>query len=46
MGEALVIRNEDRAPNWFRVIQAFRDSGLTIREFFRQRGIPEKKFYY
>ena len=32
--------------NWFQVIQECRDSGLTNREFCRQRGIPEKKFYY
>ena len=46
MGEGLAVRNEDRAQNWFQVIQECRDSGLTNREFCRQRGIPEKKFYY
>ena len=35
---------EYRAQNWFQVIQECRDSGLTNREFCRQRGIPEKKF--
>src|SRR5699024_7613325 len=46
MGEGLAVRNEYRAQNWFQVIQECRDSGLTNREFCRQRGIPEKKFYY
>lgn len=46
MGEVLAVRNEYRAQNWFQVIQECRDSGLTNREFCRQRGIPEKKFYY
>ena len=46
MGEGLAVRNEDRAQNWVQVIQECRDSGLTNREFCRQRGIPEKKFYY
>ena len=46
MGEGLAVRNEGRAQNWFQVIQECRDSGLTNREFCRQRGIPEKKFYY
>ena len=43
MGEVLAVRNEYRAQNWFQVIQECRDSGLTNREFCRQRGIPEKK---
>ena len=46
MGEVLAVRNEYRAQNWFHVIQDCRDSGLKNREFCRQRGIPEKKFYY
>ena len=46
MGEVLTARNEYRAQNWSLVIQECRASGLTNREFCRQRGIPEKKFYY
>ena len=46
MGEVLAVRNEYRAQNWVQVIQECRASGLTNREFCRQRGIPEKKFYY
>ena len=46
MGEGLAVRNEDRAQNWFRVIQECHDSGLTNRVFCQQQGIPEKKFYY
>ena len=43
MGEVLAVRNEYRAQNWFQVIQECRDSGLTNREFCRQRGIPDRK---
>lgn len=46
MGEVLAVRNEDREQNWFQMIQECRDSGMTNRAFCRQRGIPEKKFYY
>ena len=46
MGEVLAVRNEYRAQNWVQVIQECRASGLTNRAFCRQRGIPEKKFYY
>ena len=41
-GEGLAVRNEDRAQNWFQVIQECRDSGLTNREFCRQRGIRRR----
>ena len=36
MGEGLAVRNEDRAQNWFQVIQECRDSGLTNRYWLRK----------
>ena len=42
----MAVQNEYRAQNWFHVIQECRASGLTNREFCRQRVMPEKKFYY
>ena len=42
MGEGLAVRNEDRAQNWVQVIQECRASGLTNREFCRQRGIRRR----
>ena len=35
-----------RAQNWAMVIQECNSSGLSNREFCRQRGIAEKSFYY
>ena len=45
MGEVLAVRNAYRAQNWFRVIQECRDSGLTNREFCRQRGMVKRLRY-
>ena len=46
MADVLAIRDEYRAQNWAMVIQECNDSGLSNREFCRQRGISEKTFYY
>lgn len=46
MREVLAVRNEYRAQNWAMVIQKCSSSGLTNREFCRQRGISEKSYYY
>ena len=46
MADVLAVRDEYRAQNWAMVIQECSDSGLSNREFCRQRGIPEKSFYY
>ena len=40
------MRDEYRAQNWAIVIQECSNSGLSNREFCRQRGISEKTFYY
>ena len=46
MADTLAIRNEYRARSWAMVIQECNTSGLSNREFCRQRGISEKSFYY
>ena len=46
MADVLAVRDEYRAQNWAMVIQECSSSGLSNREFCRQRGIPEKTFYY
>ena len=40
MGEGLAVRNEDRAQNWFQVIQECRDSGLTKPGVLPAAGDP------
>ena len=46
MADVLAVRNEYRAQNWTMVIQECSNSGLSNREFCRQRGISEKTYYY
>ena len=46
MGEVLAVRDTYRAREWAMLIQECSASGLTKREFCRQRGISEKSFYY
>ena len=46
MADVLAVRNEYRAQNWAMVIQEGNSSGLSNREFCRQRGISEKTYYY
>ena len=46
MADVLAMRDEYRAQNWTMVIQECSDSGLSNREFCRQRGISEKTYYY
>ncbi|MGM9549398.1 MAG: IS66 family insertion sequence element accessory protein TnpA [Faecousia sp.] len=46
MGEVLAVRDAYRAQEWAMLIQECSASGLTKREFCRQRGISEKSFYY
>lgn len=46
MEDALATRDTYRAGSWAMVIQECSASGLTNREFCRQRGISEKSFYY
>jgi putative transposase len=46
MADVLAVRDEYRAQNWAMVIQECNSSGLSNREFCRQRGISEKTYYY
>ena len=46
MADVLAVRDEYRTQNWAMVIQECSDSGLSNREFCRQRGISEKTYYY
>ena len=46
MADVLAVRDEYRAQNWAMVIQECNSSGLSNREFCRQRGISEKSYYY
>lgn len=46
MADVLAVRDEYRAQSWAMVIQECNSSGLSNREFCRQRGISEKTYYY
>ena len=46
MADVLAVRDEYRAQQWAIVVQECRSSGMTNREYCRQRGISEKSFYY
>jgi transposase-like protein len=46
MADVLAVRDEYRTQNWAMVIQECSNSGLSNREFCRQRGISEKTYYY
>ena len=46
MADVLAVRDEYRGQNWAMVIQECSNSGLSNREFCRQRGISEKTYYY
>ena len=46
MADVPGVRDKYRAQNWAMVIQECKASGLTNREFCRQRGISEKSYYY
>ena len=46
MADELAVRDEYRAQNWAMVIRECGNSGLSNREFCRQRGISEKTYYY
>ncbi len=46
MSEALESRNNCHMEEWAQIISQCLSSGMSNREFCRQNGIPEKKFYY
>ena len=46
MADVLAVRDEYRAQQWAMVVQECVASGLSNREFCRQRGIAEKSYYY
>ncbi|WP_442863024.1 IS66 family insertion sequence element accessory protein TnpA [Agathobaculum sp.] len=45
MADVLAVRDEYRAQTWASLIQECSSSGLSKREFCRERGISEKSFY-
>ncbi len=46
MEDVFAVRDAYRVQEWAMVVQACAASGLSNREFCRQRGIAEKSFYY
>ena len=46
MADVLAVRDEYRAQEWAMLIQECKASGLTNKEFCRQRGVSEKSYYY
>ncbi len=46
MADVLAVRDEYRAQTWAVLIRECQSSGLSNREFCRQRGVSEKSFYY
>ena len=44
MADVLAVRDEYRAQHWAMVVQECAASGLSNREFCRQRGIGERSF--
>ena len=46
MADVLALCDEYRFQNWAMVIQECNSSGLSNREFCRQRGISEITYYY
>ena len=46
MADVLAVRDEYRAQQWATVVQECAASGLSNREFCRQRGISAKSYYY
>lgn len=46
MADVLAVRNKYRMENGSALIQECNASGLSNREFCRQRGISEKSYYY
>ena len=46
MADVLAVRDDYRVQNWAMVIQECSNSGMSNREFCRQRGISEKTYYY
>ena len=46
MADVLAVRDQYRAETWATIIQDCQDSGLSNKEFCRQRGVSEKSYYY
>ena len=46
MADVLAVRDEYRAQMWTGLIQEWKASGMTNKDFCMQRGISEKSFYY
>ena len=46
MENVIQVRNEYRRQQWTQIIRECQSSGLSNREYCRQHGISEKKYYY
>lgn len=46
MADVLAVRDAYRAETWAMLIAECKTSGLTNKEFCKQRGVSEKSFYY
>ena len=46
MTDVMAVRNEYRMDQWAGIIEERRESGLSIREFCRQRELREGAYYY
>ena len=46
MEDMIQVRDGYRRQQWAQIIRECRESGLSNREYCRQRGITEKTYYY
>lgn len=46
MSDIIAVRNEYRANEWLTIIQECQNSGLTKKEYCKQKGLSEKALYY
>ena len=46
MAEVLAVRAEYRLQQWMQIFEERRDSGLSNRQFCKQKHICEKTYYY
>lgn len=46
MAEEMTVRNESRMKEWAEIIETQQKSGLGIKEFCREHGVTESRYYY
>ena len=46
MEDVLAVRDHYRAESWMALIQECQSSGLSNKEYCKQRGVSEKSYYY